>query len=134
MGEGSALMAFNCECGYKGVDIFPEKIHGPRRITYKVNGKHDLNTLVAKSSTGTLSVPEIGLKVKPGPVSSGYVTTIEGILVRIKDAMGAKGEVVNKLLASPNFTLIIEDPAGTSAVDSADAQIAILNDTYVFKP
>ncbi|MBR9680360.1 MAG: ZPR1 zinc finger domain-containing protein [Candidatus Altiarchaeota archaeon] len=134
MGEGVSLFAFNCECGYKGVDIFPEKMNKPRRITFKVNNKNDLNTLVAKSSTGSISIPEIGLSVRPGPASSGYITTIEGVLSRIKQAMGAKGNAVNKLLATPIFTLIIEDVAGTSAIDSSEAQIDILNDTYVFKP
>ncbi|MBR9689764.1 MAG: ZPR1 zinc finger domain-containing protein [Candidatus Altiarchaeota archaeon] len=130
MGEGVSLFAFNCECGYKGTDVFPEKIHEPRSLILKVNG--DLNTLVARSSTGTIRIPEIGAEIKPGPASQGFITTIEGILLRIRKVFHTKPNKIDALLSGEPFTLVIKDPAGTSAIDSPDARIDILNDKYSF--
>ena len=89
----------------------------------KVNGVEDMNILVAKSSTGTVKIPEIGLEVKPGPASQGYITTVEGILMRVNEVLGKKTTKVNDLLEGKQFTLIIYDPIGNSAIDSSKVEI-----------
>ena len=133
VGEGVSIFAFSCKCGFKGVDVFPEKEHGPRTLTFKVNEDKDLNVLVARSSTSTVIIPELPLEIKPGPASQGIITTVEGILLRVKDVFGKRTTKVNELLLKKNFTLIIHDPKGTSAIDSPKVKIDAVNDKYPFK-
>lgn len=113
--------------------MFPEKEHGPRTLTFKVNEDKDLNVLVARSSTSTVIIPELPLEIKPGPASQGIITTVEGILLRVKDVFGKRTTKVNELLLKKNFTLIIHDPKGTSAIDSPKVKIDAVNDKYPFK-
>lgn len=133
MGEGMSLFAVSCKCGYKGADVFPERSHGPRKIVFRVNTDEDLNTLVARSSTSTVRIPEIGAEIRPGPASTGFITTIEGILFRLKKVFGEKNKKVNGLLLHKKFTLEIFDPDGNSAVDSPSAVISAVNDENAFK-
>ncbi len=130
VGEGVTLFAFSCECGYRGADTFPEKTHGPRRLVYRVGS---LNTLVARSSTATVRIPEIGAEIKPGPAATGYITTVEGILRRIRERFPQEKKV-DELLAGRPFTLVLDDPNGASAIDSGDVEIIALNDKNAFKP
>ncbi len=130
VGEGVTLFSFHCtKCGYRGVDVFPERAHEPRRIEFRVRGPEDLNVLVARSSTATVRIPELGAMIEPGPASQGFITTVEGILVRIRDRFHREAEVVQKIdrmLNGEEFTLVIEDPFGTSAIDTTEANIVVL--------
>ena len=58
----------------------------PVRYTLEIN-KNNINTRVVKSQTATLSIPELGLKVEPGPKSQGYVSNVEGVLNRFETAI-----------------------------------------------
>jgi len=129
VGEGIILFAFSCKnCGYSGFDIFPEKIHEPRIIEFKVKEKKDLDVLIARSSTATIKIPEIGAEIKPGPSAQGFITTVEGVLLRFKEVFKGNPKAVkliDELLEGKPFTLIIDDPFGTSAVDSTEANIIV---------
>ena len=76
------LFAFYCtKCGYRGSDVFPEKVKEPRTLKLRVEKREDLNILIARSSTATIRIPEIGAEINPGPASQGFITTVEGIPV-----------------------------------------------------
>jgi zinc finger protein len=89
---------------------------------------------VIKSGTATISIPEFGAIITPGPYSEGYISNVEGLLEKIEDALTfilstAKGKrlkkgekMLKKMRATrdskPRFTLIIKDPLGNSAIVS----------------
>jgi zinc finger protein len=103
-------------------------------LTAKISSLDDLNMRVIKSGTATISIPEFGATVTPGPYSEGYISNVEGLLAKIEDALTfmlstakgkrlKKGERMLKKMrmardSKPRFTLIIKDPLGNSAIIS----------------
>ncbi|MDP3622768.1 MAG: ZPR1 zinc finger domain-containing protein, partial [Methanobacteriaceae archaeon] len=76
-----------CEsCGYRHADIICLDQKDPVRYSIEVK-KDSMNARVVKSQSATLSVPELGLKVEPGPKSLGYVSNVEGVIERFQGAV-----------------------------------------------
>jgi zinc finger protein len=126
------------ECGYKHSDTICLEQKEPVRYTLEIN-ENNINTRVVKSQTATLSIPELGLKVEPGPKSQGYVSNVEGVLNRFESAIAtaigwAEEEEIKenalKILekienlkdGDEKATLIVEDPFGHSIIVSDDAK------------
>ncbi|MBU7029963.1 MAG: ZPR1 zinc finger domain-containing protein [Theionarchaea archaeon] len=132
---------FVCSCSYKLVDIYPFEEKEPSRYILKIS-QPELNTRVVKSSTCIILVPELGVRVDPGPASEGIITNTEGILRRIEHAvkMGIhwgnpqqkkEGKKILKKLkrifnGEETATLIVEDPRGFSFIVSEKAQKELL--------
>ena len=106
--------------------------------TFKVTSKKDLNVRVIKSSTGTIELPELGIKIEPGSFSEAFVTNIEGIFVRATEVIKqadrfsdneAKKSIAEQLLkrievirtGKGEATIIIRDPMGNSSIVSEKA-------------
>ena len=105
-----------------------------------------LSTRVAKSQTATITIPELGIKVEPGPKSQGYVSNVEGILSRFEEAViraiKLEGEnidvdvqenalniielITNIKMGDLETVMILEDPFGNSVIDDEDATREIL--------
>ena len=133
--------AIKCEkCGFKHSDIISLEHNDPARYTLKIS-EETLSVRVVRSQSATVTIPEIGVKVEPGPKSEGYVTNVEGILVRfegaVKKAMqlfeddesqkNAKSTLtaIHELIeGNGTATLIIDDPFGQSSVVSDDVEIS----------
>lgn len=138
------LVAIACDaCGYRHTDTIILGEGDPVRWTVRVEEPDDLAIRVARSTTGTIEIPELGLAVEPGTACEGFVTNIEGILSRFEQA-------VETILANPEsederaaalrvqemigaarevafpFTVIIEDPAGNSMLVSEKAEKMLL--------
>ncbi|MBU6996082.1 MAG: ZPR1 zinc finger domain-containing protein [Theionarchaea archaeon] len=127
---------FICSCGYRFVDIFPFEEKIPMRYTLPV-GRDALCVRVVKSSTCVIEIPELGVRVEPGPASEGIVTNIEGILRRVESALKTaiqwgdpdqkrKGKKILKNLwdvleGNGVVTVILEDPRGFSCIVSEKA-------------
>ena len=94
---------------------------------------------MVRSQTATVSLPEIGIKVEPGPKSEGYVSNIEGVITRFIDATlkalklftddesqknaNAVLEKLEGLLSGEDETLLlIEDPFGQSQIMDVNAK------------
>ncbi len=123
-------------CGYKHSDVLTLTKREPIALTARVRSLEDLNIRVIKSGTATVSVPEFAATITPGQYSEGYICNVEGVLEKIEDALtfmltSAKGkrlEKGKKMLeqirmakeSRPQFTLIIKDPMGNSALVSPD--------------
>jgi zinc finger protein len=121
-------------CGYRHSDVIALSNREPIALTAKIGSLDDLNMRVIKSGTATISIPEFGAKIIPGPYSEGYISNVEGLLEKIEDALTfmlstAKGErlkrgerMLKKMRmardAKPRFTLMIKDPLGNSAIVS----------------
>jgi len=125
------------KCGYKHSETICMEQKEPVKYTMILN-KEKLNVRVVKSQSATLSIPELGLKVEPGPHSQGYVSNVEGVLKRFEKAVktalswteddNAKNtalEILNEIERVKNgdkeATLIMEDPFGHSIISDEDA-------------
>jgi zinc finger protein len=122
-------------CGYKFVDVRTLESKGKQRIEFKVENEQDLNTLILRSSSATLIIPELNAEISPGPISQGFLTTVEGVLQRFKNIISflckdIKNEkerieceerlkmLEEMLQGKRKFTIIIEDPEGLSRIAS----------------
>jgi zinc finger protein len=125
------------ECGYKHSDTICLDQKEPVRYSMKIK-KDNLNARVVKSQSATVTIPQLGLKVEPGPKSQGYVSNIEGLLNRFEsavitalkwaeddnvkeNALKILDEIVEVKSGKKEVTVIIEDPFGHSMVDHEDA-------------
>ena len=125
-------------CGFKHSDIIALEQNDPAKYVLEIN-KNTLTVRVVRSQSATVSIPELGVKVEPGPKSEGYVTNVEGILNRFEDAVkkalnlfddessqiNAKdtlSQIQELKKGNGTATLIILDPFGQSNIvsDSAD--------------
>ena len=126
------------KCGYKHSDTICLEQKEPVRYTLEIN-KNNINTRVVKSQTATLSIPELGLKVEPGPKSQGYVSNVEGVLIRFESAIATAIEwaeeeqikenalrilekIENLKSSDETATLVVEDPFGHSIIIHDDAK------------
>ena len=143
--------AVSCKkCGYQSSDSISLEHNDPIRFTLEINNTK-LNARVAKSQTATITLPELGLKVEPGPKSQGYVSNVEGILNRFESAViraltlegeDIEDEVQNNALniidllskiklGDYSTMLILEDPSGNSVIDDEDADKELLTQEEV---
>ena len=128
------LLTLQCKkCGFKHSDIFCVTERGPSRYSLHIEKPQDLYAKVIRSSTATIRIPELGVKVEPGPASTPFITNVEGVLERVKNIVEMakrwadnkkKQERCNKILdiieevkkGKEKITIIIEDPFGNSAI------------------
>lgn len=121
------------KCGFKHSDIICLEIKEPVKYTMEVN-KNKLNVRIVKSQSATVEIPELGIKVEPGPQSQGYVSNVEGVLERFekavktalswaddektkKNAVKILEEIKEVKEGTKTVTLIIEDPYGHSLIE-----------------
>lgn len=126
------------ECGYKHADTICIEKKDPVKYVLLI-GKDNLNARVVKSQSTTMTIPELGLKVEPGPQSQGYVSNVEGVLDRFEKAVKTalswtedqqSRENAVKIMkfidevknGNKKVTLILEDPFGHSIIIDENAQ------------
>lgn len=127
-------------CGFKHSDVISLEQNDPAKYTLGIS-KETLSVRVVRSQSATVTIPEIGVKVEPGPKSEGYVTNVEGILTRFESAVkkalnlfddeqsqiNAKktlSEIRELIEGNRTATLIIDDPFGQSNIVSDDVEIS----------
>lgn len=141
---------FQCrECGFRNADIICLEQKKPVKCTLQVD-QSKLNTRIIKSQSATISIPELGLKVEPGPQSQGYISNVEGVLVRFENALKTalnwseddqiKKNAINLLdelelikKDEKKVTLVVEDPFGHSMIGTDEAQCRELTDEELKK-
>ncbi len=128
------------KCGFKHSDVISLEQNEPAKYTLKIS-EETLSVRVVRSQSATVSIPEIGVKVEPGPKSEGYVTNVEGILTRFEGAVikalnlfedeasqtNAKNtlaEIRELIKGNGTATLIIDDPFGQSNIVSDDVVVS----------
>ena len=126
-------------CGFRHSDVIALEQNDPAKYILEIN-KNNLSIRVVRSQSATVIIPEVGVKVEPGPKSEGYVTNVEGMLTRFEDAVkkalnlfddeesqvNAKKtlEHIQELKkGNGTATLIILDPFGQSNIVSEKAEI-----------
>lgn len=132
------ITSISCKCGFKHSDSFVAEIKEPVRFVIEVNEK-TLFSKVIRSTSGTIRIPELGLTMEPGPASQGFITNVEGVLMRFEDivemakrwnsededAVKRCNFILEKLRLARDgkekITIVLEDPHGNSMIidDSA---------------
>ena len=127
------------KCGFKHSDVIALEQNDPAKYTLKIS-KETLSVRVVRSQSATVTIPELGMKVEPGPKSEGYVTNVEGVLVRFEDAVKKALNLFDDVESQENAkktlkhiqelkkgngtaTLIILDPFGQSNIVSEHVKI-----------
>ena len=128
-------------CGYKYVDTQLLKDNEPVRFELNVDSPEDLAIRVVRSMSASLEVPELGVRIDPGPACQGFVSNVEGVLDRIEQIV--KGALIwgedeeqknaqtllNKIDrvkdGSLSITLVLEDRCGNSAIISDKVQTGV---------
>lgn len=121
-------------CGFRFVDTQLLKHGEPARYTMAVDSEDDLAVRVVRSMSASIEIPELGVRIDPGPQCQGFVSNVEGVLDRIEEVVrGALrwGTDVEKENAAALLldiakvkagtfpvTLIVEDPNGNSGIES----------------
>lgn len=128
-------------CGYKYVDTQLLRADEPMRYEVAVDTEEDLGIRVVRSMSASLEIPELGVRIDPGPACQGFVSNIEGVLDRVRQIVeGALvwGEVEERENAQAllkkieevkcgaiPITLVIEDRCGNSAIIADKAQKSV---------
>lgn len=120
------------ECGYAISDVEFADDQEPCRYDFEVSSESDLNARVVKGSGATIRIGRIAT-VEPGGSPDGYVSTVEGVLLRLQDVLEqvrdteddadqrkrAKNQLKKllKILSGHEpVTISILDPSGNSAI------------------
>lgn len=122
------------ECGYKFVDTQLLKHSDPARYTVAVESVDDLSIRVVRSMSASIEIPELGVRIDPGPQCQGFISNVEGVLDRIEtvvkgalnwgnevekeNAAALLADLVRVKAGTFPITLILEDPSGNSGIIS----------------
>ena len=126
-------------CGFRHSDVIALEQNDPAKYVLEIN-KNNLSIRIVRSQSATVTIPEVGVKVEPGPKSEGYVTNVEGVLTRFEDAVikalnlfedetsqiNAKktlAQIQELKKGNGTATLIILDPFGQSNIVSEKAEV-----------
>lgn len=138
------IFSMDCSnCNYRKADLEAAERKEPCKITFEVNSAKDLAVRVVKSAEATIKVPGLKMDVRPGPNSEGYISNVEGVLMRFKKIIEGERDnaddnsirdhakkLLKKLwkveLGEMPLKIVIEDPSGNSAVISDKAIVGKL--------
>ncbi len=132
-GDKYLIIKFECnKCNFVKNDLIPvETPIKPAKFILNVNEKEDLTSKIFRSFSGVLEIPELEMEIEPGPAADFYITNIEGVLLRMKDALRIfkknleeQNPKVDKILKNIDkaingefkFTVIIIDKEGGSYI------------------
>ena len=125
-----------CEqCNYKFSDILITSQKQPMEHKFTLRSEKDLNVRVIRSTTATIELPELDIKIEPATASEAFISNIEGVLVRVASAVEQVGnfstepdkkeqskKIIKKIeqlrKGIGSITVIIRDPMGNSGIIS----------------
>lgn len=125
-------------CGYHHGDLLLTRHGEPVRITLRVVRPSQLSARVARSSSATIRIPELGAAMEPGPRAEAFVSNVEGVLRRFLDVVQGQEAVADSrparttlaavhrridgmIAGEEPFTFVMEDPSGNSEVQDENA-------------
>ena len=138
-GEVMESVLLCASCGYRHTDVMVLEEREPARYTLTIESAEDMYIRVIRSSSATMAVPELGIEVTPGSEAQGFVSNVEGVLMRMEEAVRTaqrwaeseeakrRAEELLRRIAEikagkRKATLIISDPTGNSAIVSEKAR------------
>lgn len=127
-------------CGYRLADTQLLRNAEPSRWELCIKTPDDMMIRVIRSMSGTISIPELGIRIDPGPACEGFVSNVEGVLNRIGKVLDSllswaetedererirclQGSVENVKEGKLEVTLVIEDLSGNSAIIADTAKV-----------
>lgn len=81
-GEHTQVTLMCNDCGWRQTDFIPAEGKKPGASSLFISGEEELRARVVRSSSCSISIPELELEVNPGTSSPGYVSNIEGVIDR----------------------------------------------------
>ncbi|MGC8817126.1 MAG: ZPR1 zinc finger domain-containing protein [Candidatus Hadarchaeum sp.] len=131
-GETMETLATCSKCNFKHSEVTHLGKQEGSKYEFLITSEEDMKVRVVRSSTGTIKIPGLGVTISPGPGSQGYITNIEGVLIRIRDVLTsamesappskrrAAEEKLKKIEAlvqgRARAKIILMDPFGHSAI------------------
>mmetsp|Transcript_24252 Transcript_24252/g.84247 ORF Transcript_24252/g.84247 Transcript_24252/m.84247 type:complete len:673 (-) Transcript_24252:305-2323(-) len=133
------IAAFECDhCGNRNSTVqLAEVGEFGTRHTLKASDVSDRNRQVVRSSTSTVSIPELEFEMPPNRDQTSVFTTVEGLLLdvvgdlqenqeyRDEDTREKINAFTAKLtvmaMGAEPFTLVVDDPAGNSFIENPEA-------------
>ncbi|MEK6874597.1 MAG: ZPR1 zinc finger domain-containing protein [Nanoarchaeota archaeon] len=133
------LYSMTCSsCKYHKADLESVEVREPCKWVIEVDSKEALNTRIVKSAEATIKIPHM-VTIESGPTAQGYITNIEGLLMRVKGILESTKETadnpqdekkarnllkkLNRVLwGTEPLKIIIEDKTGNSAIISEKAE------------
>jgi zinc finger protein len=122
-------------CRYRSTDVMILDEKEPTRYLLSIENEEDMSIRVVRSSRASIEIPEIGVKITPGPQAEGYISNVEGVLRRIENVLHSNywnknrkaTQILDKIKdikeGKKTATLILEDPTGNSVIASEKAKI-----------
>lgn len=141
------IFSMKCNnCNYSLSDVEAEEQKEPSKYIIETNSEEDMKIRIVKSSNATVNIPQLKMKMEPGPNSIGFISNIEGLLERFEtiiegqrdnaDEPEVKNKAKNLLkklrrvkLGDEGLKIVIEDPSGNSAIISEKAKVGKLKNT-----
>ncbi|MDD1715768.1 MAG: ZPR1 zinc finger domain-containing protein [Methanolinea sp.] len=142
--SGILIISVCCpSCGFRMTDSQLLKNTEPSRWELSVDSADDMMVRVVRSMNGIITIPELGVRVDPGPACEGFVSNVEGVLARVEKvidgvigwaedeeercrALAIKNQIARVKNGELPVTLIIDDPTGNSAIFADKARITPL--------
>ena len=139
-----AVFSMTCsDCGFRKADVEALEPQEPVKFSIEIDSEDDMNIRIIKSSEATVKIPHV-ITMESGPASNGYITNVEGLLLKAKEAIQTMKEsdddksvqkkcknMLKKLQkviwGQEKIKITIEDPTGNSAIISEKAVKAKLN-------
>ncbi len=119
-GDSIILVIFCTKCSFRIVDVIPKEVFGRKRIEIIVEGKKDFGKKILKNKGAIIEIPEVGIRMEE---SEGYITTVEGLLIRIEEKLKkyskntyekVKDKIDRLKRGQERFRIVIEDEEGIS--------------------
>jgi zinc finger protein len=127
-------------CGFRLVDTQLLKNAESTRWEISIVSPDDMIVRVIRSMNGVITIPELGVRIDPGPACEGFVSNVEGVLDRVATIVSnlvcwAESEeernrarcILEKIgrvrEGKLPATLIIDDLSGNSAIISEKARV-----------
>jgi zinc finger protein len=131
-------------CGYRHGDLLLTRRLEAVRITLRIDRPEQLSDRIARSSSATIRIPELGAAMEPGPRAEAFVSNVEGVLRRFLDVVQGQEAVADSkssrtalartrrriesmIDGKERFTLVLEDPTGNSDIQDEAAARAPLS-------
>jgi len=117
-------------CGFRTAWVVPLEQGEAKELKVEVSGEGGLGELLFVAGGAEVLVPELGLELKVVDEGAGFITTVEGVLVRFLETLEwlcsqeeAEEECAEKLSAlrealsgRAKLTVVVRDESGRSAL------------------
>lgn len=127
-------------CGYRLADTQILKNAEPSRWELCIECPDDMMIRVIRSMNGAISIPELGIRIDPGPACEGFISNVEGVLNRVDAVLGSlhtwaetdderrridslRESIARVKEGELPATLVIEDLSGNSAIIADRAKV-----------